>query len=111
MALGETSSPPTPRAAAPASMKPPAVSRLTPPVGIIKICGKGAFHARMYLGPPTGPQGKIFTKSLPDSQAVTTSVGVRAPAIISLPALLTDLIVATLRLGLTINCAPASRQR
>jgi hypothetical protein len=33
----------------------------------------------MYFGPPTLPQGKIFTMSAPASHAVTTSVGVRAP--------------------------------
>src|SRR5262249_32273757 len=108
MAVGETSSPPTPTAAAPASMKLPAVSRLTPPVGIIKIWGKGPFNARMYLGPPTGPQGKIFTKSLPDLHALTTSVGVSAPAIINLPARFAAFTVPSSKLGLTINCAPAS---
>ena len=39
----------------------------------------------MYFAPPTVPQGKIFTKSLPAFHAAMTSVGVSAPAIMSLP--------------------------
>src|SRR5438128_7801832 len=78
-AFTSTSSPPTATAAAPALMNSGVVSRFTPPVGTKSICGKGPFSALMYLGPPTGPQGKIFTRSAPACHAVTTSVGVSAP--------------------------------
>src|ERR1700733_532679 len=84
-AAAETSSPPMPKASAPARMKSAAVSRFTPPVGTIGTCGKGAFSALMYFAPPTVPHGKIFTKSLPAFQAAITSVGVSAPAMMSLP--------------------------
>src|ERR1700691_6616747 len=55
-AVAETNSPPMPSAAAPARMKSAAVFRFTPPVGIIGICGKGAFNALIYFAPPTVPQ-------------------------------------------------------
>ena len=51
---------------------------LTPPEAISGTLGKGAFKARIYAGPPTWEQGKIFTKSAPAFQACITSVGVRA---------------------------------
>src|SRR5438128_11202 len=78
-AFKSTSSPPTATAAAPALMNSGVVSRFTPPVGTKSICGKGPLRALMYFGPPTGPAGKIFTMSAPACQAVSTSVGVRAP--------------------------------
>ena len=74
-----TVTPPTATAQAPAFKNSPAVSRFTPPVGIISICGNGPFSALMYFGPPTFPAGNIFTTSAPASHAVTTSVGVSAP--------------------------------
>src|SRR5438445_7071952 len=80
-----TNSPPTPSAAAPASMNSAAVSKLTPPVGTSGTCGSGPFSALMYFAPPTLPQGNTLTKSDPAFQAVITSVGVNAPAIISTP--------------------------
>src|SRR5205807_6721733 len=64
---------------------PISVFRLTPPVGTSGTCGSGPFRALMYFAPPTSPQGKILTKSDPALQAVITSVGVKAPAIISTP--------------------------
>src|SRR6266478_3682539 len=106
-----TSSPPTPSAAAPASMNSAAVFRLTPPVGTSGICGNGPFRALMYLAPPTCPQGKTFTKSAPAFQAVMTSVGVNAPAIIKTPSRTANSTVARFNPGLTRNSAPASRQR
>src|SRR5262249_40565735 len=60
-AAAETSSPPTPSAADPARINSAAVSRLTPPVGTIGICGNGPFSALMYFAPPTDPQGNTFT--------------------------------------------------
>src|SRR5205814_10101783 len=77
--LLSTSSPPTPHAQDPAYRKSPMVSRFTPPVGTISICGNGPFSALMYFAPPTLPQGKILTASAPASHAVNTSVGVSAP--------------------------------
>src|SRR5258708_4486576 len=77
--LASTSSPPTATAQAPALRNSPAVSRFTPPVGIISMCGNGPLSALMYFGPPTFPQGKILTMSAPASHAVTTSEGVTAP--------------------------------
>src|SRR2546426_5298906 len=82
-----TNSPPTPNAAAPASINSAAVFRLTPPVGTSGICGSGPFNALMYFAPPTRPQGQTLTKSEPASHAVMTSVGVSAPAIINFPSL------------------------
>src|SRR5439155_765591 len=76
-AFKSTSSPPTATAAAPALMNSGVVSRFTPPVGIKSIWGKGPLSALMYLGPPTGPAGKILTMSAPACQAVSTSVGVK----------------------------------
>ena len=67
-------------AMAPAFRNSPAVSRFTPPVGIIWMCGRGPFSALMYFGPPREFAGKTFTTSAPCSQAVRTSVGVSAPA-------------------------------
>src|SRR5262249_51927723 len=77
--FASTSSPPTATAQAPAFRNSGVVSRFTPPVGIISICGKGPFRALIYFGPPTLPQGKILTISAPASHAVRTSVGVSAP--------------------------------
>src|SRR2546430_7973181 len=79
-----TNSEPTASAAEPAAMNSAAVFRFTPPVGIKSIWGKGPFRALIYFGPPTSSHGKIFTKSAPASQAVITSVGVRAPGITTL---------------------------
>src|ERR1700678_3961879 len=110
-AEADTNSPPMPSAAAPARMKSAAVFRFTPPVGTIGICGRGAFSALMYFAPPTVPQGKIFTKSLPAFQALITSVGVSAPLIISFPARFTNLTVSKSKPGLTMNSAPARIQR
>src|SRR6266403_5840030 len=106
-----THSPPTPRAATPASMNSAAFARLTPPVGTIGTCGNGPFRALMYLAPPTWPQGKILIKSAPASQAAITSVGVNAPAMISFASRTANSTVDTFKPGLTRNCAPASRQR
>src|SRR3974390_2118138 len=85
-AAAQTNSPPTPSAAAPAWVNSEAVVAFAPPVGTMGMGGRGAFSALMYFAPPTVPQGKTFTRSLPAFQAVMTSVGVRAPAITSLPA-------------------------
>src|SRR5260370_39921747 len=68
-ASGWISSPPMPRAAAPASMNSAAVERLTPPVGASGICGSGPFSALMDFAPPTWPHRHIFTKSEPAGQA------------------------------------------
>src|SRR6266851_6827993 len=106
-----TNSPPIPNAAAPASMNSAAVFRLTPPVGTSGICGRGPFSALMYFAPPTWPHGKILTKSAPASQAVITSVGVNAPAMISFPSRTASSTVFRFNPGLTRNCAPASRHR
>ncbi len=100
-----------PSASAPARMKSAAVSRFTPPVGIIGTWGRGPLRALIYLAPPTEPQGNIFTKSLPAFHAVITSVGVRAPAMISFPARFTKATVSASNPGLTMNSAPASMQR
>src|SRR3989441_5830896 len=78
-AFTSTSSPPTATAAAPALMNSGVVSRFTPPVGTKSTWGNGPLRALMYLGPPTGPAGKILTMSAPACQAATTSVGVSAP--------------------------------
>src|SRR5205814_1050273 len=83
----------------------------TPPVGIMGICGNGALRALMYLDPPTVPHGNIFTKSLPARQAVMTSVGVSAPAIIGLPRFFTSWTVAESNPGATMNSAPESIHR
>src|SRR5271156_762575 len=93
-AEADTNSPPMPSAAAPARMKSAAVFRFTPPVGIMGTCGSGAFNALIYFAPPTVPQGKIFTKSLPAFQAAITSVGVSAPAIINFFARLANFTVS-----------------
>src|ERR1700674_3258576 len=106
-----TNSPPMPSAAAPASMNSAAVFRLTPPVGTSGICGSGPFRALMYFAPPTWPHGKILTKSAPASQAVMTSVGVNAPAMITFPSRTASSTVFRFNPGLTRNCAPASRHR
>src|SRR5437016_955099 len=106
-----TNSPPTPSAAAPASTNSAAVWRLTPPVGTSGTCGSGPRKALMYFAPPSWPQGKTFTKSEPASQAVITSVGVSAPAIMSFPSATARWITCRLSPGLTRNCAPASRHR
>src|SRR5215469_7539851 len=110
MHFPSTSSPPTPTAQAPAFRKSPTVSRFTPPVGIISIWGKGPLSALMYLAPPTLPHGKILTASAPASQAVRTSVGVRAPGHTTLEYRLAISMVAGFRLGQTRNSAPASMQ-
>src|SRR5207245_3781374 len=106
-----TNSPPTPNAAAPASINSAAVFRLTPPVGTSGTCGSGPFRALMYFAPPTSPQGKILTKSDPALQAVITSVGVKAPAIISTPSRTANSTIGILTPGLTRNWEPALRQR
>src|SRR2546422_4520704 len=110
-ASARTNSPPMPKADAPASINSAAVFRLTPPVGTSGTCGSGPFRALMYLAPPTSPQGKILTKSDPALQAVITSVGVRAPAIISTPSRTANATIGILTPGLTRNWAPALRQR
>src|SRR6266536_6335485 len=79
-AAAETSSLPMPKAEAPARIKSTAVSRFTPPVGINGTCGNGAFNDLMYFAPPTAPQVKTLTQSLPDFQAFLSSVCVSAPA-------------------------------
>ena len=65
----------------------------------------------MYFGPPTVPHGKTFTKSLPALQAAIISVGVSAPAIMSLPRRRACATVSGSKPGLTMNSAPASMQR
>src|SRR4030095_13374882 len=81
----EISSLPTPSADAPQLIKAAALSRLTPPVGISGMWGRGPRRAWMYFGPPTLPHGKTLTKSDPRLHAFTISLGVSAPAIINLP--------------------------
>src|SRR5260370_24784448 len=65
----------------------------------------------MYLAPSTWPHGKTFTKSEPAVQASMTSVGVRAPAMMSLDSRAANSTVARLKPGVTRNWAPASMQR
>src|SRR4029453_3502411 len=107
----EISSLPTPSADAPAVIKAAVVSRLTPPVGISGMWGRGPRRAWMDFGPPTLPHGKTLTKSDPPLQSFTISLGVSAPAIINLPALFASLIVSRSNTGLTRNWAPESRHR
>src|SRR5205814_9284008 len=102
--------PPTATAHVAAFNKSPAVSRFTPPVGIISICGNGPFNALMYFAPPTLPQGNTLTTSAPASHAVKTSVGVSAPGQITLEYRFTISMVETRSAGVTKNCAPASMQ-
>src|SRR5262249_31961973 len=83
-AFGETSSPPTATATEPARMNSSTLVRFTPPVGTSGIWGRGPFSALMYPAPPTLAQGKTFTMPAPAFHAAITSVGVSAPAIISL---------------------------
>src|SRR5215472_9420008 len=110
MDLASTNSPPTATAHAPALRKSPQVSRLTPPVGIISICGNGAFKALIYFAPPTFPQGNTFTTSAPASHAVRTSVGVSAPGQITFEYRFAISTVASFNEGVTKNSAPASMQ-
>ena len=74
---------PRPTAHAPALTKSLSVCRLTPPVGMRRICGSGPFNALRYAGPPMSA-GNSFTMSAPASHAVSTSVGVYAPGMIPL---------------------------
>src|SRR6185503_7402240 len=57
--LGSTRELPMPRAQAPQRRNSAAVSRLTPPVGIRRMCGRGPCRAFRYLGPVIS-EGKIF---------------------------------------------------
>src|SRR5713101_7508131 len=65
----------------------------------------------MYLAPPTALQGKTLTKSEPAFQAAITSLGVSAPAKITVPCDRASFTVSGSRPGLARNCAPASRHR
>src|SRR5512133_3606502 len=103
--LLSTNSPPTPHAHAPAFRKSPIVSRLTPPVGAISMCGKGPLSALIYFAPPTFPHGNALTTSAPASQAASTSVGVRAPGQITFEYRFAISIVDARRLGVTKNSA------
>ena len=91
---------------APALINSPAFSKFTPPVGLSKTCGKGAFIALIYPGPPNWPAGNTFTTSAPISQARNISVGVIAPGMTILAYLLHILIRSSLREGPTTNSAP-----
>src|SRR5215475_12641186 len=65
----------------------------------------------MYRSPPTGPQGKTLTKSAPDRQAVTTSVGVKAPGSTTILFLAANSTISGFRDGAVIKLTPASMQR
>ena len=77
-----TPRPPPPRKPRPAkNLQPSPDSRHQS--GIISICGNGARSALMYFAPPTALHGKTLIASPPACHAVTTSVGVNAPGVIT----------------------------
>ena len=110
MVSGSINSPPTATAHAPAFRKSAAVSRFTPPVGIISICGKGPFSALMYFAPPTAPARENLhgiRAGLPcchhfGRRERAGQDGLRIP--------LAALNRRQVQAGVTKNCAPASMQ-
>src|ERR1700724_2049321 len=109
-ALASTRSAPTPSAKAPAAINSAAFAALTPPVGINRALGNGALSERKYLGPPTLPQGNIFTRRAPSFWAFINSVGVSAPGMANFRAAFATASTDEARPGLTRNSAPARRQ-
>src|SRR5215472_2256056 len=102
-AVASTRSAPTPNANAPAAMNSAALVAFTPPVGIRHELGNGAFRDLRYFGPPTFPQGKIFTRPAPWSCAFISSDGVSAPGIASLALARATESTEAARPGLTKN--------
>ena len=78
IALASSSAEPTPTATAPARIQSPALSSVTPPVGISLTCGSGARTSLMNDG-PSAVAGNTLTTSAPASQASRISVGVKQP--------------------------------
>ena len=75
---------PTPTATAPARIQSPALSSVTPPVGISFTWGSGPRTSVKNDG-PSAVAGKTFTMSAPDSHAVKISVGEKQPGMTATP--------------------------
>src|SRR5207248_7953540 len=84
IAFVSTNADPMPTATAPARIQSPALSSVTPPVGISFTCGNGARTSLMYCG-PSMVAGKTFTMSAPASCAARISVGEKQPGMAGTP--------------------------
>ena len=62
----------------------PALSRVTPPVGMSRTCGSGARMSLKNPG-PSAVAGNTLTMSAPASHAERISVGVKQPGITAAP--------------------------
>ena len=96
-----------PTATAPARIQSPALSSVTPPVGISFTCGNGARTSLMYCG-PSMVAGKTFTMSAPASCAARISVGEKQPGMAGTPRSWQAPMTSGRKTGPTTNVAPAS---
>ena len=78
-------------------------------MGIRGIVARGAWRFLIYSTPPKEATGKTLTQLAPICQAVTISVGVRAPGIMGILALMAVCISRGAVWGVKQNCTPVSR--
>src|SRR4051812_8091111 len=107
IAAASRSADPTPTATAPARIQSPALSRVTPPVGISLTCGSGARTSLMYCG-PSAVAGNTLMMSAPASCASRISVGVKQPGATATPRSWHAWMTSRRNTGLTTYRAPAS---
>ena len=81
---------------------------LTPPVGMKRICGKGAAKALIVLSPPNCAAGKNFATGSPWFTTIISSVGVHTPGRIGILFSQQYVVTSSEYPGVTMNFAPHS---
>src|SRR5690606_36080600 len=110
MAFESNSDVPSSTAAAPAAIHSPALSTVTPPVGISFTWGMGPCRSFRYPG-PSAVAGNTLMIGAPASHASSTSVGEKQPGAATTSRAAAASMTSRRNTGLTMKEAPASATR